>query len=61
MNIRTSQCMEDIEDLMLTDNFDAHRNKKCVLPRAIRHKTVREQQTCADSIIPGSHIVICCN
>jgi len=53
MNIFTSEDVEDIEDLMFTDNVDAHQNKKYVLPRAIRHKNSKERQTCADSIIPG--------
>jgi len=48
--------MEDIEDLILID-VDARNKKKYVLPRAIRHKTSKEQRTCADSIIPGIYII----
>jgi len=61
MNICTSEGVEDIEDLMLADIVATDQSKKYVLPRAIKHKTLKEQQTCADSIIPGIDIVICCN
>jgi len=61
LNIHTNEDVEDIEDLMLSDNLDGCQNKKYVLPRTIRHKTVRVQRTCADSIIPGINTVISCN
>ena len=53
MNICYSKDLEDIEDLLLPDSVDAHQNKKYVLPRASRHKTLIQQQACADSVIPG--------
>ena len=53
MNACTSEDLEDIEDLMLPDSVDNRQNKKYVVPRAARHKTLTEQRSSADSVIPG--------
>jgi len=45
--------LEDIEDLTLPDSVDARQNKKYVLPRAARRKTLAEHQISTDSVIPG--------
>jgi len=50
----TSKDLEDIEDLMLPDGVDARQSKRYVVPRAVRHKTLSESRTSADSIIPGN-------
>jgi len=54
INVCSSEDLDDIEDLLLLDSVNAHQNKKYVLPRAVRHKSLTQQQPHADSVIPGN-------
>jgi len=53
MNACASEDLDDIEDLLLPDGVRARHNKNYVMPRAARRKTSTQQQTLADSVIPG--------